>query len=280
VRLRGDASDEDDDEITTATLGFSLREEAEAVEWIHDEMKDQDELHLIEAEAIVRSLSVAMHGDQQFLVPLLRLKEFDQYTTTHALNVSVLGMALAEFIGLGAKEVRSFGISGLLHDIGKTRIPLEILNKEGKLTDAEREVMNNHTIEGAKLIMETDHQLDLAAVVAYEHHIRIDGGGYPSLAFPRPCHQCSNLIHVCDVYDALRTDRPYRAAWEHSRVMGYIAEGVGTEFDEGVGRAFVEMMERWEPSLVTLDDPDRDIAAAAAAEPPVATQAGDAEPTG
>ncbi len=242
--------------LATATLGFSLKEEAETVEWMHEELKERDELHLLEAEAIVRSLSVAMHGDQQFLIPLLHLKEFDQYTTTHALNVSVLAMALAEYIGVPPKEVRGFGISGLLHDLGKTRIPEEILNKPGKLTEEEREVMNTHTVEGARLILEADDHLDLAAVVAYEHHIRLDGGGYPKLAYPRKCHQCSNLVHVCDVYDALRTNRPYRAAWEHHRVLDYIREGAGTEFDSHLAQAFCDMMERWESRVAILEDED------------------------
>ena len=110
-------------------------------------------LPLLEAESVVRSLAVAMHGDQEMLLPLLTLREFDEYTTTHSLNVSVLTMALAEAMGMGARDVRAFGVAGLLHDLGKTRIPLEILNKPGKLTDEERAVMQGHTVEGARLIL-------------------------------------------------------------------------------------------------------------------------------
>src|SRR5690348_2281213 len=114
------------------------------------------------------------------LVPLLELRQFDEYTTTHCLNVSVLTMALAEHLGLAARDVRTFGVAGLLHDLGKVRIPLEILNKPGKLTDEERKVMQGHTVEGARLIITSDRELDLAAAVAYEHHIMINGGGYPN----------------------------------------------------------------------------------------------------
>ena len=260
LRLRGEEEEgprggegEDEDEPPTVTLGFTLKEETDTVRWLHEELKAHDQLHLLEAEATVRSLAVAMHGDHEFLIPLLQLKEFDQYTTTHALNVSILSMALAEHLGFSSKDVRAFGVSGLLHDLGKTRVPEEILNKPGKLTDAEREVMNQHPVEGARIIMEADQHLDLAAVVAYEHHIRIDGGGYPSLAYPRACHQCSNLVHVCDVYDALRTDRPYRDAWEHQRVLDYIEEGRGSEFDPRIARGFIRMMEKWEGRLAVVD---------------------------
>lgn len=244
--------------LTSATLSYSLREEIEAVEWIHGELKDRRRLHLLEAEAIVRSLSVAMHGDQAFLIPLLRLKQFDQYTTTHALNVSVLTMALAESLGLSPTQVRAFGIAGLLHDLGKVKIPTEILNKPGKLTDEERQVMNSHTVEGARIILETEQRLDLAAVVAYEHHIRIDGGGYPGMRYARACHSASNLVHVCDVFDALRTDRPYREAWSTERALQVIEQGAGPEFDEDIARAFIQMMKRWEGRLadVALTEPE------------------------
>ncbi len=127
-----------DELLPTATIQYSLGEEADAIRWLHDEVQVSGELPLIEAESVVRSLSVAMHGDRDIVIPLLQLKEFDQYTTTHSLNVSVLAMALAEFIGLGPKDVRSFGVAGLLHDLGKVRIPKDVLTKPGKLTDEER----------------------------------------------------------------------------------------------------------------------------------------------
>jgi putative nucleotidyltransferase with HDIG domain len=247
---------EDVEELATATLGYDLREEVETVEWLHEELKGGQQLHLLEAETLVRSLSVAMHGDQEFLIPLLRLKEFDQYTTTHAMNVSVLAMALAEFIGLAPAEVRTFGISGLLHDLGKVTIPDEILNKPGKLTLQEREIMNGHTVEGARLILESEDHLELAAVVAYEHHMKIDGTGYPSFRFPRKCHQASDLVHVCDVFDALRTHRPYREAWPQERVLDYMEAGIGTEFDAHLAQAFIRMMRTWEGRVAVLDRPD------------------------
>ena len=214
---------------------------------------------MLEAEAIVRSLSVAMHGDQAFMIPLLRLKEYDQYTTTHSLNVSTLAMALAEHVGLSPKEVRTFGVAGLLHDVGKVRIPSDILNKPGKLTPEEREVMNSHTVEGARFIMEAQQFLDLAAVVAYEHHIRIDGGGYPALHFHRHCHQASDLVHVCDVFDALRTDRPYRDAWPMEKVLSYVEQGAGTEFNPRFAHAFVEMMRESEGRIAEIHAEDEEL---------------------
>ncbi|MEN8375902.1 MAG: HD domain-containing phosphohydrolase [Gemmatimonadota bacterium] len=229
-----------------------LEEEAGAVQWIHEALTSTGKLPLAEAEAVVRSLAVAMRGDQRLLVPLLRLRSFDEYTTTHSLNVSVLAMALAEHLELASADVRAFGVAGLLHDIGKVRIPKDILNKPGKLTEQEREVMNRHPLDGAAIILEHEDDLDLAAVVAYEHHIMIDGGGYPALHYPRQCHHGSHVVHVCDVYDALRTKRPYRDAWPAPKVLSYIEERAGTEFHPDIARAFLGMMAEWEAVEIGL----------------------------
>ncbi len=114
--------------------------------------------------------------------------------------------------------------------------------------------MNSHPVEGAKIIIASEDRLDLAAVVAYEHHIMLNGGGYPVLDYPRDCHQASKLVHVCDVYDALRTNRPYREAWPAPKVLAYLEERSGTEFDPELAHAFVKMMSEWEPKAAVLDD--------------------------
>jgi len=253
VGLRGDA-ETGAEPLPTATISFSLGEEADTMRWLQQEVQTTGAVPLLEAEAVVRSLAVAMHGGRQIVLPLLQLKEFDQYTTTHSLNVAVLSMALAEFQGLGARDVRAFGIAGLLHDVGKTKIPIEVLTKPGKLTDDERILMNGHPAAGARLLLDTEENLDLAIVVAYEHHIMINGGGYPSLAYPRACHHASRLVHVCDVYDALRTRRPYRDAWEFEKVLTYLNERSGLEFDPDLVAAFIRMMRQWEPQVAVLAD--------------------------
>ena len=242
--------------IEVATLALSLGEEADAVRWLHSEVTDGRNLPLIEAEAVVRGLSVAMHGDQQAILPLLQLREFDEYTTTHSLNVSVLTMALAEYLGLGGQDVRAFGTAGLLHDLGKVRIPLEVLNKAGKLDPQERAVMNAHPVEGARIIITSEPDLDMAAVVAYEHHIMLNGGGYPGFSYHRDCHKASKLVHVCDVYDALRTKRPYRDAWPSDKVLAYIEERSGAEFDGGTAHSFAQMIRSRESQMMTLTDHD------------------------
>jgi putative nucleotidyltransferase with HDIG domain len=257
--------------LPTATISFSLGEEVDTLQWLQREVQTTGAIPLAEAEAVVRSLAVAMHGGRQVMLPLLHLKEFDQYTTTHSLNVSVLSMALAEFLGLSAADVRTFGISGLLHDIGKIKIPLDVLTKPGKLTDDERALMNEHPVAGARMLLDVDEDLDLAVVVAYEHHIMINGGGYPVLRYARACHQASKLVHVCDVYDALRTRRPYREAWSFEKTLGYLEERSGMEFDPDLCGAFVRMMKQWEGQVTVLSDAQTPVAVPPpAANPPPA----------
>jgi putative nucleotidyltransferase with HDIG domain len=243
-------------DVVTATITYQLGEEVDAIKYMHEEILRTGGLPLLEAEAVVRSLSVAMHGESEMMLPLLMLKDFDQYTTTHCLNVSVLTMALAEHLGLNPRDVRTFGVAGLLHDLGKVKIPTEILNKAGKLTDEERAVMQNHTVEGARLIITSDRELDMAAAVAYEHHIMLNGGGYPKRHYQRDVHKASTLVHVCDVYDALRTNRPYRAAWEAEKVLSYIAEKSGSEFEPEIANSFIEMMRALEGRLARVEYPE------------------------
>ncbi|MGH7630621.1 MAG: HD-GYP domain-containing protein [Gemmatimonadales bacterium] len=230
----------------------ALDAEAEAIQWMHREVQQRGRLPLLEAEAVVRSLSLAMHSQSQIRLPLLQLKSFDQYTTTHSSNVAVLSMGLAEYLGLGSREIRQFGVAGLLHDLGKVRIPKEILVKPGKLTDEEREVMQRHPVDGARIILERETRLETAAFVAYEHHIMLDGGGYPRLRYARDCHYASKLVHICDVYDALCTDRPYRPAWDSDRALGYLAERAGLEFDPEIVQTFTQMIRRWNESRTAL----------------------------
>ena len=221
---------------------LAVNEEVEAIQWMHDEVRTHRVLPVGEAELVVSSLVSAMRADRQMILPLLTLKEFDQYTTTHSLNVAVLSMGLAETLGLSSREVRAYGIAGLLHDLGKVKVPAELLRKPGALTREERAIVQQHTVEGARLILEGSQRQDLCAVVAFEHHIMIDGGGYPARHTRRDCHHASMLVHVCDVFDALRTHRPYRVAIAADAIARYIEKRMDAEFHPDIARAFLQML--------------------------------------
>ena len=239
-------------QLPVAALIYSLREERETIDWLHQEIQGGARLPMVEADAVVRSLSIAMHADQAMILPLLQLKQFDQYTTTHSMNVAVLSMALGEYLELGGATIRALGVAGLLHDLGKVCIPRDILIKPGTLTESERIVIRDHPVVGARMLLASPDPMDLAAVVAYEHHIMLDGGGYPSLHDARGAQYASRLVHVCDVYDALRTNRPYRQAWESERTIAYIEGRAGVEFDPAVARSFTAMMRKWDHRIAMV----------------------------
>ncbi|MFL5534690.1 MAG: HD-GYP domain-containing protein, partial [Gemmatimonadales bacterium] len=120
------------------------------------------------------------------------------------------------------------------------------LIKPGKLSEAERTVVRDHPVVGARMLLASPDPMHLAAIVAYEHHIMLDGGGYPTLHDTRGAQYASRLVHICDVYDALRTNRPYRQAWESERAVAYIESRAGVEFDPSIARSFTAMMRKWD----------------------------------
>jgi HD-GYP domain-containing protein (c-di-GMP phosphodiesterase class II) len=243
IGIRGDEQTHPET-MQSATISYALSEEAEIMQWLARQVESGGRFPLVEAEAVVRSLSVAMRTESVMIVPLLRLKALHEYTAIHAINVSVLAMAVSEYLALSDRDTHTFGLAALLHDLGMARLPREIVTKRSALTDDERRVIERHPAEGARLILQSDKQLDIAAVVAYEHHMTESGGGYPTFRFPRPRHFASRLIQVCDVYAALRTARPYRQAWLEADALRFLEERAGKDFDAEIVRAFAAMLRK------------------------------------
>lgn len=221
---------------------YDLDREEEAVDWLFDEARDGEQLSGAVAEAVVSSLSVALHEEEDVLGMLAPMKEADQYTAVHSMNTSMLAMGMAEGLGYAGDQVRRVGEAALLHDTGKTQVPTEILNKTGELTDEEYERVRRHPVDGARMLLESGPEMELAAVVAYEHHMGWESGGYPEPLFDRRPHPVSRIVQVCDIYDSLRTNRPYRDPWEPERILRYLEERAGTEFCPDAVEAFVRMM--------------------------------------
>ncbi|HEX6213555.1 MAG TPA: HD domain-containing phosphohydrolase, partial [Vicinamibacterales bacterium] len=131
------------------------------------------------ARALVDSLAQAVAANRTALIALTALKNYDNYTFTHMVNVSVLTMSQARALGIDGAPLRELGLAALMHDIGKVRTPNEVLNKPDKLTDAEFEIMRMHVVDGAEILRRTPEMPAIAPVIAFEHHLRIDGTGYP-----------------------------------------------------------------------------------------------------
>jgi putative nucleotidyltransferase with HDIG domain len=252
LRVTGDGDLElTDDFLRTATIPYRLGEETETVRWLYQRAALEEMVPLDEVEAVIRSLAVAMRAEGEVLIPLLDLQAHDDYSTMHAINVAVLAMTLAESLGMGSKDIRAFGTAGLLHDIGMSRVPQQLLQKR-TLSKADRKLVQRHPEEGARLLLRREAEFELAAIAAYEHHGRPDGHGYPDLHYTRDFHYVSKVISVCDAYDALRTPRSYRPAWEPAEALRYIEQGAGSIFDAGVASTFVSFMRRMERQVVLI----------------------------
>jgi len=172
---------------------------------------------------------VMSRGDA--LIPLAGLRSHDEYTYVHTLNVAMLAGALAETIGLSADKVRDITYAAMLHDVGKSRTPPELLNKGGKLSDGELAIIRRHPVDGARILIEANVELDLAIAVTYEHHMHMTGGGYPKAPPGYRMHAASRVVQVADVFDALRTNRPYRGALSIEQARELMYKDAGRVFE-------------------------------------------------
>ena len=237
----GDAADGDTER---GGVPYRLSEEADIVRQLY-QRAGQRGVALDEVETVIASLSVAMHAEGQLLLPVLEFPGLDASNALHAINVAILAMTLGEGLGMASRDVHAVGSAGLLHDVGIAQLPADLLAKS-VLSAEERRRIEEHPAIGARMLLARGAVFDLAAVVAYEHHMRPDGTGFPRLRVPRDMHYISRLVAVCDVYDALRTPRPWRPAWAPNRALEFVEEGAGTMFDAGVARAFAALIRRLE----------------------------------
>jgi putative nucleotidyltransferase with HDIG domain len=193
------------------------------------------------ARGIVDSLAQAVAQNRTALLALTALKNYDNYTFTHMVNVSILTMGQARGVGIEGERLREFGLAGLMHDIGKVQTPTEILNKPGKLTDQEYDILKLHTVNGAQILRKTPEIPPLAPIVAFEHHLRADGTGYPD-ANRGHLNLATTLAGVADVYDAMRSQRVYQAASPTDRILAVLQRNDGKQFDQNLVRRFVQLV--------------------------------------
>ncbi|MBI2187543.1 MAG: HD domain-containing protein [Acidobacteria bacterium] len=191
---------------------------------------------------IVDSLAEEVSHNRTALLALTALKSYDSYTFTHMVNVSILTMGQARGLGIEGPLLREVGLAALMHDIGKVRTPSEILNKTEKLTDREFEILRRHTVDGAEILRRTPEMPTLAPVVAFEHHLRLDGTGYP-VGVARPALNLATMLcGIADVYDAMRSQRVYQESFPTDRILAVLQRNDGKQFDQNLVRRFVQLV--------------------------------------
>jgi putative nucleotidyltransferase with HDIG domain len=206
------------------------------------------------ARGIVDSLAQAVAQNRTALLALTALKNYDNYTFTHMVNVAILTMGQARGLGMEGTPLRHLGLAALLHDIGKVKTPSEVLNKPEQLTDKEFEILKRHTVDGAQILRTTPEVPALAPVVAFEHHLRADGTGYPRGVSRPQLNVATMLCGISDVYDAMRSQRVYQQAFPTDRILGVLQRNDGKQFDQNLVRRFVQLVGIYPAgNLVRLD---------------------------
>lgn len=206
------------------------------------------------AQSLVEEISDSVSRNASALISLARLKTADDYTYMHSVAVCAMMIALARQLGLDDVQTRSAGLAGLLHDLGKARMPMEVLNKPGKLTDAEFAIIKSHPVEGHRLLLAMGNVDPIALDVCLNHHEKVDGSGYPKGLKDAEISLFAKMGAVCDVYDAITSNRPYKAGWDPAESMRKMAEWASGHFDQRVFQAFVKSLGIYPTgSLVRLD---------------------------
>jgi len=190
---------------------------------------------------LVEEVSGSVLRNPGALVSLARLKSKDDYSYMHSVAVCALMVALGRQIGMSEDACREAGLAGLLHDIGKALMPLDVLNKPGKLTDEEFDIMRGHPARGFDLLKDGQGATEAALDVVLHHHERMDGTGYPHKLPGDRISRLSRMGAVCDVYDAITSNRPYKAGWDPAQSIARMATWKG-HFDEPLFAAFVQSL--------------------------------------
>jgi HD-GYP domain-containing protein (c-di-GMP phosphodiesterase class II) len=245
---------------TAAMLGgldqgllFDLQEEGRLAAALFESAQTGGRVSGRTAGGVLEMLAAAMGEGEGMRIPQIPQEEGSGYVALRSMNTSILARAFALWLGLTPGEVRDIAEAALLYDIGKVTLPAGLLDKPGRLTEPEWALVRGHPVEGARILVRSGPSFDLAAVAAYEHHLDLDGSGYPELLYPRSPHRIGQLVRLCDTFDAMRTRRAYEEVQPIERIAAVMREGAGRKFASDLVRAFAQMLLTWTDRFVEAD---------------------------
>jgi putative nucleotidyltransferase with HDIG domain len=200
-----------------------ISEAKKITRYLMDDVKLGKQLDIQQIENLVERMSESILNSKDTLISLVRIRNKDEYTYMHSLAVSALCISFAEHLGLDSKKIKQIGIGGLLHDIGKVKVPTEILNKPGALTEKEFEIMKQHVNHGNCILQQT--KIDEASIrVTAHHHERLDGTGYPDGLKGDQISLFGQMAAVVDIYDALTSERCYKSLMPPTQALRKLFE--------------------------------------------------------
>lgn len=201
-------------------------------------------------EATVSGCVKSITHNPDAMMWLAKLRSVDEYTSEHSFNVGLLAITFGRHLKLAEEDLQKLGVAGMLHDIGKMRTPTEILNKEGALTPEEFKIMRDHTINGRDILM-SHKNVDANTVdVAFAHHETLDGKGYPRQVKGKGLSEFTKIVTVCDVYDALTSERCYKSGKSSVEAFRILYGGRGTQFDQHLVTEFIECIGLYPPGCI------------------------------
>lgn len=195
-----------------------------------------------QAKETVKACVDSIITDPDTMLLLSKMRERDCYTTEHSMSVCVLSIAFGRALDFNELELNNLGICGLLHDVGKMKIPNEVLNKADPLTDKEWKMLQAHPVHGRNILMNAGNIYHGAVDVAYSHHERIDGTGYPRQMESAGISQYAKIISICDAYDAMTAERCYKKAIASTNALKILYENRDTQFDSSLVDRFMSMI--------------------------------------
>ncbi|MRV74385.1 DUF3391 domain-containing protein [Duganella sp. FT92W] len=217
-----------------------IKKSREAVHSMFTEARMGKAVTVDAALPLVEEISESVMRNAGAVIGLARLKTADDYTYMHSVAVCALMIALGKQLELDDEQIRQAGLAGLLHDIGKMAVPAPILNKPGKLTDEEFNAVKQHPVKGHQMLLETPGMLEAALDVCLHHHEKIDGSGYPEGLKGDQISLFARMGAICDVYDAITSNRPYKQGWCPAESLRRMAEWSKGHFDEHMFAAFIK----------------------------------------
>ena len=208
--------------------------------------KKHEKLHFKTTRRLIQTIINLISYDESFMLGMTNIKNYEEYTLNHSINVTILALCFGRRLGLEKKDLAELGMSAFFHDIGKLKIPLEILNKKGKLDDKEWKIMQEHPMRGVtKLVLLQDlSYFPVSALsVALEHHVWANRSGYPNCWKKKEPNFYSKIVKICDVFDAITTKRIYRDfSLTREQALSMMFEKTGEEYDSLLLKVFASML--------------------------------------
>lgn len=215
----------------------TIQKSVQVLENVFGRLQEGDAISVEQVEPVISSVSKSMDDHPAVFISVTRLKSKDEVTFLHSISVSALMILFSRHLGLKEELVQALGTAGLLHDVGKLEIPLEVLNKEGRLNDDEIQLIRDHPEKGHAILSRQEGMSEIVLDVCLNHHERIDGKGYPRRLSHSQISLHARLAAICDVYDAITSVRPYKAPWSAKEALTWMLANEG-HFDRRLVKKF------------------------------------------